>query len=125
MKFLAEAHINSLRLPSASSSKLKSLNYVLDELRAVVTKLPSLEPASVTDAMKRMQKRGVAVPFPSPQPAQDVQWKLAFSPPARITPVGSWPLSAEGKPSAGSTWTADLAIEMPSVRHSSQQCDLS
>lgn len=116
MKFLAEAHIDSLRLPSASSSKLKSLNHVLDALRAVITKLPSLEPASVTDAIKRMQKRGVAVPFPTPQPAQDVQWKLAFSAPTRITAVGSWPLSAGSKPSVGSTWTADLAIEMPAVR---------
>ena len=41
---------------------------------------------------------------------------------ARRTTPGE---AAEGKPSAGSTWTADLAIEMPSVRLSSQQCDLS
>lgn len=116
MKLLAESHINAMRLPSASSSKLKSLNHVLDDLRSLVANMPSLETASVPDATKKMQKRGIAIPFPAPQPAQDVQWKLAFSSPSKITSIGSWSLSSGMKPAAGETWTADLAIEMPAVR---------
>jgi len=67
------------------------------------------------EAARKLQKKGVAVPFSLPLPTEDTNWKVAFEPPSEINLVGSWANKVSVKPKDGQKFGVDLAVEMPNV----------
>lgn len=55
------------------------------------------------------------MPFPSPAPTEEANWKFEFVKPVGITVVGSWALNMCVKRKDGERFTVDLVVEMPSV----------
>jgi U3 small nucleolar RNA-associated protein 22 len=62
-----------------------------------------------------MLKESVAVPYATPLPTEETNWKVAFQPPENITVVGSWANKLSVKPKDGERYTVDLAVQMPNV----------
>jgi hypothetical protein len=67
------------------------------------------------EAARKLQKKGVAVPYSLPLPTEETNWKVAFEPPGEINLVGSWSNQVSVKPKDGLKVGVDLAIEMPNV----------
>ena len=57
----------------------------------------------------------MAIPYATPLPTEETNWKVAFNPPANITVVGSWANKLSVKPKDGDLYTVDLAVQMPNV----------
>jgi hypothetical protein len=78
--------------------------------------LPSIEPQHPLEASRKLLSKNVAVPYCSPLPTEDTNWKVAFEAPDDITLVGSWPNKISVKPKDGQTYGVDVAVQMPDVR---------
>ncbi|KAJ4474430.1 Nrap protein [Lentinula aciculospora] len=76
--------------------------------------LPDVPQEHPLEASRRLLKKGVSVPYPTPPPTEDTQWKVAFSGPTDITLVGSWANETSVKAQGESSYGVDLAVEMPS-----------
>lgn len=85
-------------------------------LHTFLGSVSSVSPAHPLEAARKLQKKGIAVPFSVPQPTQDVKWKVAFEKPSDITLIGSWANKLSVKSKDGADFGVDLAVEMPSVR---------
>jgi hypothetical protein len=57
--------------------------------------------------------RIVFVPYSSPTPTEDANWKVSFEKPSNIAIVGSWINNVAVKSLDGEPWVVDLAVEMP------------
>ena len=55
----------------------------------------------------------VFVPYPSPTPTEDANWKVSFEKPSNIAIVGSWINNVAVKSPDGEPWVVDVAVEMP------------
>ncbi|KAF8269425.1 Nrap protein-domain-containing protein [Lactarius quietus] len=55
----------------------------------------------------------VSVPYSSPTPTEDANWKVSFEKPSNIAIVGSWINDVAVKSPDGEPWVVDLAVEMP------------
>jgi len=62
-----------------------------------------------------MLKADIAIPYATPLPTEETNWKVAFQPPANVTVVGSWANKLSVKPKDGERYTVDLALQMPNV----------
>ena len=62
-----------------------------------------------------MLKAGVAIPYATPLPTEETNWKVAFQPPVNITMVGSWANKLSVRPKNGERYTVDLSVQMPNV----------
>ncbi len=58
-----------------------------------------------------MKKKSIVIPFPSPEPASDIQYTFGYSAPSAMHLVGSFPLKTVAKNRHG--WSVDVAVEMP------------
>lgn len=77
--------------------------------------LPAIAPAHPLQASRDLLRKGVAVPFPTPLPTEETNWKVAFERPSDITIVGSWATKTGVRSKVGASWTVDVAVEMPDV----------
>ena len=66
-------------------------------------------------ASRSLLKSGVVIPYPTPLPTEETNWKVAFQPPVNITVAGSWANKLSVKPKDGEKYTVDLAVQMPNV----------
>jgi len=78
--------------------------------------LPAAEPQHPLEAARKLLKKGVAVPYCTPLPTEDTNWKVAFEKPDDITLVGSWPNKTSVKAKDGHKYGVDVAVQMPDVR---------
>lgn len=96
------------------TSRVAPLERTLHALFALFNQLPSIGAQHPLEASKKLlKKKGIAVPYPSPLPTQETNWKVSFDKPTNVTLVGSWAnkLSVKGKD--GASYGVDLALEMP------------
>ncbi|OZJ05685.1 hypothetical protein BZG36_01432 [Bifiguratus adelaidae] len=91
--------------------KHKPLERLLHELKSILDTLPSQPARPLADARKAMAKQKVAIPFPEPQPAEDLRDQFAFEKPDAVHIVGSYPLKSIAK--ATKPFTVDMAVQMP------------
>jgi U3 small nucleolar RNA-associated protein 22 len=85
------------------------------KLYSFLGELSPSSPVHPLDFERKLSKKGVAVPFSTPTPNEDVKWKVAFNKPSNITLAGSWANKVSVKGKDGAKFGVDLAIEMPSV----------
>ncbi|CAA7262477.1 unnamed protein product [Cyclocybe aegerita] len=95
------------------ASRIPPLERFLFALHATLNQIPSVPPTHPLEASRKLQKRGIAVPYSLPLPTEDTNWKVAFEPPSDITLVGSWANKAGVKAKDGLRFGVDLAVEMP------------
>lgn len=116
-KFLNTEQIDAL-LPHVrpKESRIKPLDEFLRLLYTFLTSLPPRSPAHPLEAARALQKQGINVPYPIPQPSEGVKWTVAFERPSEVNVVGSWPNKIGAKAASGPAWMVDLALEMPVVR---------
>ena len=84
-------------------------------LHSYLTSLSPIEADHPLAASRSLLKKGIAVPFPSPAPTEDTNWKVSFQKPDDITVVGSWISKLAVKAQDKRPYRVDLAVEMPSV----------
>ena len=101
--------------PKSSKSARAPLEAFLLKLHDHLQNLPSLTPAQPAQAAAKLKEEGISVPFPSPAPTEEANWKFEFVKPAGIAVVGSWALNMCVKRKDGERFTLDLVVEMPSV----------
>lgn len=80
--------------------------------------LPEVAPQHPLTASHSLLKSSVAVPYPSPAPSEDSNWKVSFQTPQSINLVGGWIAKLLVKKKDGLPHVIDLAVEMPDVRFS-------
>ncbi|KAF7441237.1 hypothetical protein PC9H_001586 [Pleurotus ostreatus] len=95
------------------ASRIPPLERFLLALHTFITSLPPISAEHPLVAARKMAKKGIAVPYPLPQPAEDTNWKVAFEKPSEITLVGSWANKLSIKGRDGRSFSVDLALEMP------------
>ncbi|KAG5457607.1 MAG: Nrap protein-domain-containing protein, partial [Olpidium bornovanus] len=94
-------------------AKAKSLDAALVKLKDVLDSAvdrPGLL-ASPSEAAGSLLGEGITVPFPTPGPPANAQYKLAFMAPASIRVVGSYPLKAVAV--TKHRFNVDVTVEMP------------
>ncbi|KAL0578598.1 U3 snoRNP protein [Marasmius crinis-equi] len=91
------------------------LDRFLLDLHTVLSNSPSISPRHPLEAARSLLKKGVSVPYSTPMPNEDTNWKVAFEKPSDITLVGSWANKTHVKGQDGSKYGVDLAVEMPST----------
>jgi U3 small nucleolar RNA-associated protein 22 len=95
--------------------KAAPLEATLHKLRSIIDEMKSIPEMTLTEAVQKMDKLNVKIPFPDPQPTQDkINYKFAFQKPTKIHIVGSYLLKSVTKSPEGLT-NVDIAVEMPSV----------
>lgn len=67
------------------------------------------------EASRTLATKGVAVPYPSPPPTQDTNWKVAFEKPTNVQVVGSWANKMAVIANDSQGFSVELAVEMPDV----------
>ena len=87
----------------------------LRTLHETISSIPGVPPQHPLVASRSLLKAGVAVPYVTPLPTEETNWKVAFQPPASITVVGSWANKLSVKPKDGERDIVDLAVQMPNV----------
>ncbi|KLO15197.1 Nrap protein [Schizopora paradoxa] len=95
------------------ASRLPPLETFLLALHSQIMNLPSMSPMHPLQASRDLLRKGIAVPFPTPLPTEETNWKVAFEKPNDITIVGSWATKTGVRSKLGSSWTVDIAVEMP------------
>ncbi|KAI9438492.1 Nrap protein [Lactarius indigo] len=118
-------------------SRKPPLERFLFSLHAYLSSLPSVEPQHPLAAARALaegtplsnnsgKKKGtrrdgtgsssqiIFVPYSSPAPTEDVNWKVSFEKPSNIAIVGSWINNVAVKSPDGEPWVVDVAVEMPS-----------
>lgn len=97
------------------SKKAAPLEASLHKLRSIFDQMKSIPEMTLTEAIAKMSKAGIKIPFPDPQPNQDkINYTFAFQKPAKIHIVGSYLLKSVTKSPEGLT-NVDIAVEMPAV----------
>lgn len=119
-------------------SRKPPLERFLFSLHAYLSSLPSVEPQHPLAAARALsegiflsnnsgKKKGsrrdrtdppsqiVLVPYSSPTPTEDANWKVSFEKPSNIAIVGSWINNVAVKSPDGEPWVVDVAVEMPSA----------
>ena len=122
-------------------SRKQLIDKLLFSLHACLSSLPSIEPLHPLAASRALSKgtflsssekrslrngnatplRTTSIPYPLPVPTEDTNWKVAFDKPANIAVVGSWINNVAVKHTDDEPWVIDVAVEMPSVRLSSER----
>lgn len=97
-------------------TKYAPLERFLLALHTFLTSLAPIEPNHPLAAARSLQKRNITVPYPTPAPTEDTNWKVAFEKPADVAIVGSWISKLSVKAQDKMPYRVDLAVEMPSVR---------
>ncbi|KAJ3980128.1 Nrap protein [Lentinula detonsa] len=90
------------------------LERFLLSLYTFLSGLSDVSPKHPLEAARNLLKAGVSVPFPTPLPTEETQWKVAFASPSDITIVGSWANKTSVKGQGRCSFGVDLAVEMPS-----------
>ena len=96
-------------------SRVHALEHFLFALHSFLKELEHVPPRHPLEASRKLQKKGVAVPYPLPLPTEDTKWKVAFEPPSDITLVGSWANKISVKAKDDHKFGVDIAVEMPNV----------
>lgn len=92
-----------------------ALETFLRVLHECISSIPAVAPQHPLTASRFLLKAGVAIPYATPLPTEETNWKVAFQPPADIAVVGSWANKLSVKPKDGDKYTVDLAVQMPDV----------
>jgi hypothetical protein len=77
--------------------------------------LPEVAPQHPLTASHSLLQKGVSVPYPSPSPSEDSNWKVSFQKPQSISLVGAWITKLLVKKKDDLPYVIDLAVEMPDV----------
>ncbi|TDL20253.1 Nrap protein [Rickenella mellea] len=104
------------------------LERFLFALHTVLISIPSTKPLPPLEAARNLSSKDksrskksfigdspIAVPYPHPNPTEDVKWTVEFESPKEITVVGSWANKIGVKAREGMGWGVDLAVEMPAA----------
>ncbi|KAF9531369.1 Nrap protein [Crepidotus variabilis] len=94
-------------------SRAPPLEKFLFSLHASLRDISCVAAIHPLEGSRRLQKKGIAVPYPLPLPSEETNWKVAFEPPTDITLVGSWGNKICIKPKDGLKFGVDVAVEMP------------
>ncbi|KIY65485.1 Nrap protein [Cylindrobasidium torrendii FP15055 ss-10] len=89
------------------------LETFLLSLHTLLMNIPSTSPAQPLDATRPLLKKGVSVPYATPLPTEDSNWKVAFEAPSNIILAGSWNTKTSVKPPLGGQYGIDVAVVMP------------
>ncbi|KAF2096399.1 Nrap protein [Rhizodiscina lignyota] len=89
-----------------------SIDTTLRTLKSIIERIPNREPLPIAEAERvLMKKNKVVVPFPSPRPSRDSNYKLQYEKPTRINAIGSYALKQTIRAKEGII--VDLAVTMP------------
>ncbi|OBZ77304.1 Nucleolar protein 6 [Grifola frondosa] len=91
------------------------LEHFLLSLHNFLNSLPAKQPRNPVSASRDLLKKGIAVPFISPYPTEDTNWKVAFEKPSDILVVGSWATKTSVKAKDSSPFGIDVAVEIPNT----------
>lgn len=97
-------------------SRIAPLERFLFTLHGFLKDISPVNPSHPLEAARKLLKKGVAVPYSLPLPAEDTNWKVSFTPPTEIALVGSWANKVSVKAKDSHPFGVDLAVEMPDVR---------
>ncbi|KAF9157925.1 hypothetical protein DFQ26_008167 [Actinomortierella ambigua] len=92
-------------------TKTSHLEAALRQLKEIFDGLPDQKEKTLAEIKASMKKNSIQIPFPSPQPPSDIQYKFAFKAPTAMHLVGSFPLKTIAK--TKDIWNVDVAVEMP------------
>ncbi|KAG0236782.1 hypothetical protein BGW42_002650 [Actinomortierella wolfii] len=92
-------------------TKTSHLEAALRQLKEIFDGLPDQNEKTLSEIKAFMKKKSIKIPFPSPQPPSDIQYKFAFKAPTAMHLVGSFPLKTIAK--TKDIWNVDVAVEMP------------
>ncbi|MCO5565388.1 hypothetical protein L7F22_019061 [Adiantum nelumboides] len=95
--------------------KSNALDFVLRHIKSRLESLVEIEPASLSEATKKLSKlykAKVNIPFPDPAPKADSPLKFAFEKPSKVQVAGSWVLKSAALRPEGVD--VDLVLTMPS-----------
>ncbi|KAF9270066.1 Nrap protein [Marasmius fiardii PR-910] len=95
--------------------RIPPLDRFLLDIHTFLSKLPSIPARHPLEAARSLLKKGVAVPYSTPLPTEDTNWKVAFKTPSSVMLVGSWANKTHVKSQDGLQYGVDLAVEMPSA----------
>ncbi|CAG8663407.1 1848_t:CDS:2, partial [Scutellospora calospora] len=97
---------------SIDFSKTESLENLLDKLKEKFEKIYDKPDLSIADAKSVLLKNhGIIIPFPDPQPSDDVKYKFGFKKPTAFYLVGSYPLKNVVRCRNG--FSVDVVVIMP------------
>ncbi|KAG9327014.1 hypothetical protein KVV02_006491 [Mortierella alpina] len=91
--------------------KAQPLEAALRKLKEIFDRTPEHQELSLAAIKSNMKKKSIVIPFPSPEPASDIQYTFGYSAPSAMHLVGSFPLKTVAKNRHG--WSVDVAVEMP------------
>lgn len=98
--------------------KSAPLDKFLLSLYTFLNSLPSIPPKHPLVASKELSQKGkgVAVPYPLPNPTEATNWKVSYEKPSEVMLVGSWVNKTSVKAKDGGKFGVDVAVIMPEVR---------
>lgn len=97
--------------PKQAGKREKAAETALHLIKQSVEKIPANGPFLVAEAERHLLRTKVAVPFPTPRPAADAQYKFAYAKPANINVVGSFALKTSSRTQE---WLEiDMVVVMP------------
>ncbi|KAF9186701.1 hypothetical protein BGZ50_002363 [Haplosporangium sp. Z 11] len=91
--------------------KAQPLEAALRKLKEIFDRTPEHQELTLAAIKANMKKKSVVIPFPSPEPAADIQYTFGYSAPSAMHLVGSFPLKTVSKGRHG--WSVDVAVEIP------------
>lgn len=97
---------------SIDFSKTTSLENILHKLKEIFENINDQPDLSITDVKSMLlKKHGIIIPFPDPQPSDDVKYKFGFKKPTAFYLVGSYPLKSVVRSRNG--FNVDVVVIMP------------
>ncbi|QIX00581.1 hypothetical protein AMS68_006098 [Peltaster fructicola] len=81
-------------------------------IKTTIDVVPAQGPFTLDSARKVLMREKVAIPFPSPAPAEDSNLKFAYEKPSSINVVGSYPMKTANR--ARKFLYVDMVAQMPS-----------
>lgn len=86
-------------------------------LKDILSKLPPKAPVPLSESRRLLKRNGIELPLKDP--ADEVQWKAGFAPPADLWIAGSWKTRCgiKGERGRRRNGLVDVMVEVPAVRH--------
>ncbi|KAI9807771.1 MAG: hypothetical protein M1825_005076 [Sarcosagium campestre] len=92
--------------------RMKEVEDALRKLKRIIEDLPAIEERKVDNAKHHLSNsHNIIIPFPTPGPSKDVNYKLAYGKPAHINVIGGYVFGTAI--ASAHPITIDLAVTMP------------
>ncbi|KAI8056751.1 Nrap protein [Syncephalis plumigaleata] len=107
-KLQIDEMLNEVRI---NYRKVEPLEKALHQIKSILDCHLEHDGYTLNDAIRRLDRDHVKIPFPEPKPNDSIQYTFAWKRPAAIHLVGSYAIKAIAKNRHG--FNVDIAVEMP------------